>query len=136
MDSTVGGEDREVLRRFLPVGWQEEARRSGTSRRTRGVDGAESLLRVLLMHLAAGCPLAKTAARARTAGLAQFSAVALFKRRQASEEWLRWLAAEHRKLPAAPFRNRYAVSALSMHRHSPSPAARGRIGAFTTRLTE
>ena len=101
MDSTVGGEDWEVLRRFLPVGWEEEARRSGALRRARGVDGAESLLRVLLMHLAAGCSLAETAARARTAGLAQLSAVALFKRLQASEEWLRWLAAEQRKLLAA-----------------------------------
>jgi hypothetical protein len=54
------------------------------------------------MHLAAGCSLAETAARARTAGLAQLSAVALFKRLQASEEWLRWLAAEQRKLLAAP----------------------------------
>lgn len=43
-DSTVGGEDREVLRRFLPAGWEEEARRSGALRRARGVDGAESLL--------------------------------------------------------------------------------------------
>ena len=51
MDSTVGGEDWEVLRRFLPVGWEEEARRSGALRRGRGVDGVESLLCVLLMHL-------------------------------------------------------------------------------------
>jgi hypothetical protein len=60
------------------------------------VDGAESLLRVLLMHLAAGCSLAETAARAQAAGWAKLSAVALFKRLQASEEWLRWLAAEQR----------------------------------------
>lgn len=104
MDSTaaVGGEDWAVLRRFLPAGWEEEARRSGALRRARGVDGAESLLRVLLMHLAAGCSLAETAARAQAAGLAKLSAVALFKRLQASEEWLRWLAAEQRKLLAAP----------------------------------
>jgi hypothetical protein len=78
-DSTGGGEDWEVLRRFLPAGWEEEARRSGALRRARGVDGAESLLRVLLMHLAASCSLAETAARA-DGGFAQLSAVALFKR--------------------------------------------------------
>jgi len=33
MDSTAGGEDWEVLRRFLPAGWEEEARRSGALRR-------------------------------------------------------------------------------------------------------
>lgn len=98
----VGGEDWAVLRRFLPAGWEEQARRSGALRRARGVDGAETLLRVLLMHLAAGCSLAETAARAQAAGLAQLSAVALFKRLQASEEWLRWLAAEQRKLLASP----------------------------------
>ena len=98
MDTTVGGGEWVVLRRCHPEGWEEEARRSGALRRARGVDGAESLLRVLLMHLAAGCSLAETAARARTAGLARSSAVATFSRLQASEEWLRWLAAEQRKL--------------------------------------
>jgi len=104
MDTTasVGGEEWAVLRQLLPEGWEEEARRSGALRRARGVDGAESLLRVLLMHLAAGCSLAETAARAQAAGLAKLSAVALFKRLQASEEWLRWLAAEQRNLLAGP----------------------------------
>lgn len=104
MDSNaaVGGEDWALLRQFLPAGWEDQARRSGALRRARGVDGAESLLRVLLMHLAAGCSLAETAARAQAAGLAKLSAVALFKRLQASEEWLRWLAAEQRKLLATP----------------------------------
>ena len=38
----IGGEDWAVLRRFLPSGWEEEARRSGALRRARGVDGAET----------------------------------------------------------------------------------------------
>jgi hypothetical protein len=100
--TSVGGEEWAVLRRLLPEGWEEEARRSGALKRARGVDGAESLLRVLLMHLAAGCSLAETAARAQTAGLANLSAVALFKRLQASEEWLRWLAAQQRSLLVDP----------------------------------
>lgn len=44
--------------------------------------------------------MAETAVRARAAGLAHLSSVALFKRLQASEEWLRWLAAEERRLLA------------------------------------
>jgi hypothetical protein len=98
----IGGEDWAVLRQFLPNGWEEEARRSGALRRARGVEGAEALLRLLLMHVAAGCSLAETAARAQAAGLANLSAVALFKRLQASEEWLRWLAEGERRLMAEP----------------------------------
>jgi len=67
-------------------------------KRSRGVDGAEALLRVLLIHLAAGCSLAETAVRARAAGLAELSAVALFKRLQAAQDWLRWLAEQERRL--------------------------------------
>lgn len=93
-------EEWAVLRQFLPPGWEEEARKRGALRRARGVDGAETLLRVLMIHLAAGCSLAETTVRAQTSGLAQLSAVALFKRLQASEDWLRWLAAEERSLLA------------------------------------
>lgn len=87
-----------VIRRFLPAGWEEEAKKRGALRRARGVSGAEALLRVLLIHLAAGCSLTETAVRAESAGLAHLSSVALFKRLQASEDWLRWLAAEERRL--------------------------------------
>ena len=91
-------EDWSVLRQFLPPGWEEQARRCGALHRARGVNGAEALLRVLLIHLAAGCSLAETAVRAQAAGLARLSAVALFKRLQAAQEWLRWLAAQERRL--------------------------------------
>ena len=91
-------EDWSVLRQFLPPGWEDEARRTGALKRSRGVGGAEALLRVLLIHLAAGCSLAETAVRARAAGLAELSAVALFKRLQAAQDWLRWLAEQERRL--------------------------------------
>lgn len=76
----------------LPAGWEEAARTTGALRRARGVDGAESLLRILLMHLASGCSLAETALRAQVSGLGSISAVALLKRLQSSEQWLRRLA--------------------------------------------
>jgi hypothetical protein len=93
-------EEWSVLRQFLPPGWEEQARQSGALRRSRGVDGPEPLLRILLIHLATGCSLAETAARAQQAGLGQLSSVALYKRLRAAEEWLRWLADEERRLLA------------------------------------
>jgi hypothetical protein len=87
-----GLESWEVLQQFLPSGWEDQARMSGALRRSRGVENPAALLRVLLMHLAQGCSLAETAVRAREAGLAKMSSVALFKRLRASESWLLWLA--------------------------------------------
>lgn len=102
MDATESAhtlhEHWSVLRQFLPAGWEEEARRTGALKRARGVAGAEALLRVLLIHLASGCSLAETAVRAQAAGLAQLSAVALFRRLQAAQDWLRWLADQERRL--------------------------------------
>ena len=92
-------DDWAVVQQFLPEGWQEQARKCGALRRApRGVDGPEALLRILLVHLATGCSLAETAVRAREAGIGKLSSVALHKRLQAAEEWLRWLAAEERVL--------------------------------------
>ena len=86
-------ENWAVLRTFLPAGWEEMARRSGALCRARDFPDAESLLRVLLLHIGNGCSLAETAVRARYLGI-HVSPVAVFKRLRASEEWLRWLA-EH-----------------------------------------
>lgn len=66
-----------VLRQLLPPGWEEQARRSGALLRARGVRNADDLLRTLLIHLAAGHSLLESAVRARRAGLAQLSSVAL-----------------------------------------------------------
>jgi hypothetical protein len=65
---------------------------TGALRRARGVSDPAALLRVLLLHLGCGYSLAETALRARQAGLGKLSSVAVFKRLQASGEWLRWLA--------------------------------------------
>ena len=67
------------------------ARSTGALRRARDIPDAESLLRLLLLHVVNGYSLAETAVRASQLGM-ELSAVALFKRLRASEEWLRWLA--------------------------------------------
>jgi hypothetical protein len=100
-NESLATENWAILCTFLPKGWKEMARNTGALRRARDIPDAESLLRVLLMHVANGYSLAETAARASQLGM-ELSAVAVFKRLRASEEWLRWLAEQQRsKRPLA-----------------------------------
>jgi hypothetical protein len=92
----------EVLSTFLPPDWSEQARRLGAMRRARYISDPGTVLRILLLHLASGCSLAETAARASASGWAQISAVGVFKRLRAAEPWLRWLAQQMRGVAALP----------------------------------
>ncbi len=111
-------ENWEVLCSFLPDGWREQAKTLGAMRRARYIKDPETVLRLLLIHLASGCSLAETAARAAASGLAQISAVGVFKRLRAAEEWLRWLAQQMRggvQLPLASLDRRLrAVDATAV----------------------
>jgi len=82
-------ENWDVLQRFLPEGWEEQAKLCGAMRRARYIKSPEAVLRILLLHLANGCSLAETAARAQVAGLGSISAVGVFKRLRAAGSWLR-----------------------------------------------
>lgn len=84
----------QVLRSFLPADWQDKAKELGALRRCRKFANPETLLRVLMIHLAEGCSLRETAVRASHGGLVGISDVALLKRLRSSGEWLRWMAAE------------------------------------------
>ena len=95
-------ENWEVLSTFLPPDWAEQARRLGAMRRDRYISDPATVLRILLLHLATGCSLAETAARASAAGLAQISAVGVFKRLRAAEPWVRWLAQQMRGMADLP----------------------------------
>jgi hypothetical protein len=77
-----------VVKGFLPADLEEMARRTGALQRARGIKDAETLLRVLMMHVAGGLSLAQTAVRAAELGFADVSAVALFKRLRAARQWL------------------------------------------------
>ncbi len=78
-----------VLASFLPEGWRELARETGAMRRARGeVQSADTLLQLLLLHVATGLSLKQAVARARAQGLASLSDVALLKRLRTSEAWL------------------------------------------------
>ena len=111
-------DDWEVLCSFLPDGWEEKARESGAFTRARGIAGPAALLRLLLIHLGAGCSLAETSVRAGQLGLGRLNASAVYKRLRASEGWLRWLAEQTRSqlgfaVPAFPQRVR-AVDATAI----------------------
>jgi hypothetical protein len=81
-----------VVQRLLPEGWQQKARELGAVRRLRGMGSVETLLRILLVHLADGCSLKETALRAGQLGWGPISAVGIFKRLRAAEQWLAWMA--------------------------------------------
>ena len=84
-------EEWAVLRSFLPAGWEELGRSSGALKGLRKDKSAEAVLRVLLLHLGCGHSLRETVVRARKAGLAQLSDVALLKRLRKSSDWLHGL---------------------------------------------
>jgi len=88
------GNDWEAARLFLPVGWEKQAKERGAMLRRRRFKDPGYLLRVLLVHLAGGCSLRGTVARARQARLGKLSDVALLKRLRAASDWLRWMAVE------------------------------------------
>lgn len=92
-------EDWQLVEALLPDGWMEKARELQAFRRARGIEDPRALLRVMLIHLAEGCGLRETAARASLAGLAQVSDVALLKRLRSCGRWFEWLGLRLREAP-------------------------------------
>lgn len=84
-------EDWELLAGLLPMGWEQQAVLSGATERVRGFTSTSSLLRTLLLHVGQGYSLRETVVRAKAGGLAEVSDVALMKRLQKAEGWLRGL---------------------------------------------
>lgn len=92
-------EDWRLVEALLPDGWMEKARELQAFRRARGIENPRALLRVMLIHLAEGCGLRETAARASLAGIAEVSDVALLKRLRSCARWFEWLAQGVREAP-------------------------------------
>jgi len=93
------GQDWQLIEALLPERWMEMARELGAFQRARGISDARALLRVMLIHLAEGCGLRDTAARAALAGIAQVSDVALLKRLRSCGPWFEWMAQRLREAP-------------------------------------
>jgi hypothetical protein len=87
-------EQWRCVRSMLPENLEGLAREHGAMRRQRGaIKDAETLLRLILLHVGGGLSLEQTAVRAREQGLAEVTGVALFKRLRTSERWLSALTA-------------------------------------------
>ena len=87
-------EDWGIIKKFLPNDWDNKALSLGALVRKRKIPNAETLLRVLLIHLVDGKSLRTTAAYAKEAGLCAVNDVALLHRLRASSEWFRWMTVE------------------------------------------
>lgn len=81
-----------IIAGLLPDGWRELARSTGAIERGRNVRDPDTLLRLILLHVAAGLSLRQTSARAAVSGLAFLSDVALMKRLRKAGPWLREIA--------------------------------------------
>ncbi len=90
----VHDEDWEVLLRLFPPHWEHLARSTGAVGRLRGFASVSDLVRTLLLHVGAGYSLRETAVRAKAAGLAEVSDVALLKRLRKAGDWWRLLCVE------------------------------------------
>lgn len=97
MKTTHLNEDWEILTRFLPDGWEEKAHELGALKRKRKIDSPQTLLRVILMHVADGKSLRATSVYAREAGICDINDVALLYRLKESEDWLHWIVNELQK---------------------------------------
>jgi hypothetical protein len=81
-------DDWDIVKKMLPADWEDSARQCGALRRARNVSSAETLLRLILLHVAGGLSLRQTVVRAQALGWASLSDVALLKRLRASANWL------------------------------------------------
>ena len=93
MDKTsILDENWNTLLTLFPKNWEELAVSTGAmTRKLRSFDSAEAILRTLLLHIARGYSLRETVVRAKAAGLASVSDVALLKRLRLAEHWLKEL---------------------------------------------
>jgi hypothetical protein len=84
-------EDWPILVSFFPNDWLETAAATGVLTKLRKDKDAENYLRTLLIHLACGHSMRETAVRAKIAGLADISDVALLGRLRKARDWLQSL---------------------------------------------
>lgn len=88
MNDQLFSADWDIVKGLLPGDWEAGARQCGALRRCRNVKSAETLLRLIFLHVAGGLSLRQTVVRAKALGWATLSDVALLKRLRASANWL------------------------------------------------
>jgi len=92
MSSTVLAEDWQTLVNMFPKNWRALAKETqAITRKLRGFADEESMMRILLLHIAQGYSLRETVTRAKLAHIADLSDVALLKRLRCAEQWFKAL---------------------------------------------
>jgi len=81
-------EDWPILLSFFPNNWVELASKADALKGLRKNKAVESYMRTLLIHIACGHSLRETATRAKLAGLADISDVAMLGRLRKAKDWL------------------------------------------------
>ena len=81
-------EDWSLLLSFFPSNWIELAGQTGALKKLRKDKDVENFLRTLLLHIGCGYSLRETVTRAKLAGLADISDVALLGRLKKAKDWL------------------------------------------------
>jgi len=84
-------EDWVIITKLLPQGWEEQAKLSGAFIRGRKIESPETLLRVLLIHLAEGISFRSTAVYSQEAGLCDIKDTSLTYRLGQAQEWFHWI---------------------------------------------
>jgi len=87
-------EDWHILLSFFPDNWIELAKANNAIKGLRKDKEVENYIRTLLIHIACGYSLRETVARAKLAGLADISDVALLGRLRKAKDWLHGLCIE------------------------------------------
>jgi hypothetical protein len=81
----------ERLMEIMPEGWEEKAKELGALQRAREIKTPGDLLRLILLYLTEGKSFAGTSAITQMSGDFKLNKTAVYKRIQASAEWLKWL---------------------------------------------
>ncbi len=85
-------DDWHILLKMFPENWKALAKSTKAMvRKLRNFESEESVMRALLLHVAEGYSLRETATRLKMSNIADVSDVALLKRLQCSELWLKEL---------------------------------------------
>ena len=89
---TLLDENWQVVLSLFPSNWKQLAKETGAMiRKFRNFSSEDAVLRTLLIHIAQGYSLRETVVKAKAAGIAEVSDVALLKRLRSSEAWLKAL---------------------------------------------
>ena len=91
-ENPIMDENWRILVSMFPVEWKRLARSTkAVTRKLRMFPDEESVMRALLTHIACGYSLRETVTMLKTSNVADISDVALLKRLQCSEAWLKEL---------------------------------------------